>query len=54
MASTPAYEKGKLYYISIIDFRPDPNQPRKVFDEAAMTELTDSIKQHGILPPLLF
>ena len=35
MASTPTYEKGKLYYISIIDFRPDPSQPRKVFDEAA-------------------
>ena len=35
MASTPTYEKGKLYYITIIDFRPDPNQPRKVFDEAA-------------------
>ena len=32
MASTPTYEKGKLYYISIIDFRPDPNQPWKVFD----------------------
>lgn len=54
MASTPTYEKGKLYYITIIDFRPDPNQPRKVFDEAALTELTDSIKKHGILQPLLF
>jgi len=54
MADTPTYEKGKLYYTSIIDFRPDPNQPRKVFDEAALTELTDSIKKHGILQPLLF
>jgi len=54
MASTPTYEKGKLYDISIIDFRPDPNQPRKVFDEAALTELTDSLKKHGILQPLLF
>jgi len=54
MADTPTYEKGKLYYITIIDFRPDPNQPRKVFDEAALTELTDSLKKHGILQPLLF
>ena len=54
MASTPAFEKGKLYHISIIDFRPDPNQPRKVFDEAAMVELTDSIRKHGILQPILF
>jgi len=54
MAATPTYEKGKLYDISIIDFRPDPNQPRKVFDEAALTELTESIKKHGILQPILF
>ncbi len=54
MAPTPIYEKGKLYYISVTDFRPDPNQPRQVFDEAAMVELTDSIKKHGILQPLLF
>lgn len=54
MASTPTYEKGKLYYIPIIDFRLDPNQPRKFFDEAALTELTDSIKKHGILQPILF
>ncbi len=54
MVDTPTYEKGKLYHNSIIDFRPDPNQPRKVFDEAAMTELTDSIKKHGIIQPLLF
>lgn len=54
MADPPTYEKGKLYYISIIDFRPDQNQPRKVFDEAALTELTDSLKKHGILQPILF
>jgi len=54
MVDAPTYEKGKLYHNSIIDFRPDPNQPRKVFDEAAMTELTDSIKKHGIIQPLLF
>jgi len=30
MAQT--YEKGTLYQISIIDFKPDPDQPRKVID----------------------
>jgi len=29
MASTPTYEKGILYDISIIDFRPDPNRCSK-------------------------
>lgn len=54
MADTPKYEKGKLYNISIIDFRKDPNQPRKYFDPEALEELAASIKKHGILQPVLF
>ena len=52
MAQT--YVKGNLYQISIIDFKPDPNQPRKVIDPVALAELAASIRQHGILQPLLF
>jgi len=48
------YEKGKLYEISIIDFKPDPDQPRKVIDPDALAELAASIRKHGILQPLLF
>ena len=48
------YERGKLYDVSIDDFRADPNQPRKVFDPDALAELTESIKKHGILEPILF
>ncbi len=48
------YEKGKLYQISIIDFKPDPDQPRKVIEPDALAELAASIKKHGILQPLLF
>lgn len=32
---------------------PNPNQPRKSFDDEAMAELTDSIEQNGILQPIL-
>lgn len=32
---------------------PDPNQPRKFFDETAMEELTNSIKESGVLQPIL-
>lgn len=32
---------------------PNPNQPRKKFDEAALQELADSMKTYGILQPLL-
>jgi len=49
-----AYEKGKLYNIIIDDLHPDPNQPRKYMDPQALNELTASIKQHGILEPILF
>ncbi len=48
------YEKGNLYDISIIDFKPDPDQPRKVIDAEALAELAASIKKYGILTPLLF
>ena len=48
------YEKGKLYDISIIDFKPDPDQPRKVIDPDALAELAASIRKYGILTPLLF
>jgi ParB family chromosome partitioning protein len=52
MATT--YEKGNLYHLSIIDFWPNPNQPRKYFDPQALAELADSIRKHGILQPVLF
>ena len=52
--STPTYEKGQLYQISIVDFQPDPNQPRKSMDPEALAELADSIKSVGVLQPLLF
>jgi ParB family chromosome partitioning protein len=36
--------------IALIDF--DPNQPRKVFNEESLQELSDSIKENGLLHPL--
>lgn len=32
---------------------PNPNQPRKIFDEAALNELAASIRQHGIIQPVI-
>lgn len=32
---------------------PDPGQPRKHFDQAALTELADSIRVHGVVQPLV-
>jgi len=33
--------------------KPNPWQPRKIFNEQALQELSDSIKEHGILQPLV-
>lgn len=39
--------------ISISDIKANPYQPRKIFDEAALQELSESIKEHGILQPVV-
>ena len=38
----------------IADFQPDPNQPRKYFDETALLELSESVKQYGVLQPIIY
>lgn len=50
----PAFEKGRLYDLPIIDIQPDPDQPRKYMAPQALEELAASIKQLGILQPVLF
>jgi ParB family chromosome partitioning protein len=39
--------------ISIASIRPNPNQPRRNFGEAEMAALAASIRQHGVLQPIL-
>ncbi len=39
--------------IDINKIEPNTNQPRKSFDEDAMQELSESIKQHGLIEPLI-
>ncbi len=39
--------------IKLMDIEPNRDQPRKNFDEAALNELAESIKLHGVLQPLL-
>jgi ParB family chromosome partitioning protein len=37
----------------ISELRPNPYQPRKNFDDESLSELTESIRQHGIVQPLI-
>ena len=43
---------SRVRYIPINTVRPNPQQPRRSFDEAALRELADSIRAYGILQPL--
>ena len=45
-------ETGRVMFLPARAIRPNPAQPRKVFQEGPLTELADSIRQHGILQPL--
>lgn len=49
----PVYEKGQLYQLDLKDLYPDPEQPRKFFDEQALAELQASLVSHGVLQPIL-
>ena len=40
-------------YIKLDDIIPNRFQPREVFDEEALNKLADSIKQHGVIEPIL-
>ncbi|MGX6966874.1 MULTISPECIES: ParB/RepB/Spo0J family partition protein [Vagococcus] len=39
--------------LPLSDLRPNPYQPRKTFDEKALEELADSIKQSGVFQPII-
>ncbi len=44
---------SELRQVNIDDIKPDKNQPRRSFDEIALGELAESIKEHGVLQPLV-
>ena len=48
--STPVKQTTELRLSQIV---PNRDQPRKTFDEQALNELSDSIKKHGLIQPLL-
>lgn len=45
-------ETGRVIFLPVRSIRPNPVQPRQVFDPEGLQELSDSILQHGILQPL--
>ena len=49
----PQGQESAVNLMPITALHPNPNQPRRHFDDAALRELADSIKSQGIIQPLL-
>ena len=43
----------EIVELNLSELRPNPYQPRKVFDEEALNELADSIREHGVFQPII-
>ncbi len=50
---TPEAKKDNVFYVEINKIRPNPQQPRRDFDNEGLKELSKSIRKYGILQPLL-
>lgn len=48
--STP---KDEIISVKLSELRSNPYQPRKIFDQAALDELAQSIKEHGVFQPII-
>lgn len=46
------YLSRRIWFLSVDSIRPNPAQPRRFFEESALSDLADSIRRFGILQPL--
>lgn len=51
--SSQKNESNNIVEVDISSIIPNPHQPRKFFDETKLAELADSIKEHGIIQPIV-
>lgn len=47
------HQISELRNIVITEIHPDEEQPRRIFDEKALAELSASIREHGVIQPLI-
>ena len=50
--STRSNRSG-IVKINVASIKANPNQPRKIFDEEKLNDLSESIKEHGLLQPVM-
>lgn len=46
-------DEKELIQVKLVDIEPNKQQPRKHFDQEALQELADSIKEHGLIQPIV-
>ncbi|PIR83671.1 stage 0 sporulation protein J [Candidatus Kaiserbacteria bacterium CG10_big_fil_rev_8_21_14_0_10_51_14] len=46
------YQGNSIFWVEVERIKPNPFQPRKIFDEASLISLAESIRQYGVLQPL--
>lgn len=51
--SLSVQDDDKVIEVTLTKLRPNPYQPRKNFDEDSIKELAESIKQHGVIQPII-
>lgn len=44
---------SQLRELKLSDIDPDPDQPRRHFDEVALEEMADSVREHGVIQPIV-
>lgn len=46
-------EEDQVVHIQLNELRPNPYQPRKNFEQESIDELRDSIREHGVIQPII-
>ena len=48
-----AKKNNEVVELPLSELRPNPYQPRKIFDDEALNELASSIREHGVFQPII-
>jgi ParB family chromosome partitioning protein len=47
------FQNNSIFWVDVDKIRPNPYQPRREFDQARLNDLAESIRQYGVLQPLV-
>lgn len=47
------YYTDSIFWVEVDRIKPNPYQPRRTFNDDALNSLADSIRQYGVLQPLV-